>query len=240
MAEKMVVLATFSDPVEAGLARNHLAAEGISAFLTGELASGAFAGLEGHVGGIQLHVSEAEVERAGELLAAAQYGWQNRLADALERAGELFAPATEDIRAKERSPAAESSTDIQAPVDSPLQTRLAAEEPPVDEAAEREEAGAVEQTAPDEEEPEDRLDRSMTWTPDDFADRAWKAAVFGLLACPPLGHFYSLRLLLRLAAIPDDLSLAGTRKVYGAIVIDGIVLLLFASFIPAFLLWVFG
>jgi hypothetical protein len=50
--------------------------------------------------------------------------------------------------------------------------------------------------------------------------RAWRAAVIGLLVCPPLLNLYSAWLLLELAFLDDPLSPAGTRNYYLAWLVD--------------------
>jgi hypothetical protein len=76
----------------------------------------------------------------------------------------------------------------------------------------------------DEDEDEDEPMGSVTYSAEDFATRAWRAAVLGLLMCPPLLHFYSLYLLLRLGLLPDELSPAGKWRAYAAFAIDTVVL----------------
>jgi hypothetical protein len=71
----------------------------------------------------------------------------------------------------------------------------------------------------------------LSYGPDEMANRAWRAAVIGLLFFPPVLHFYSLVLLSSLGAMAQQPSPAGMRKVYGALAIDlavfaGIALLL--------------
>lgn len=50
--------------------------------------------------------------------------------------------------------------------------------------------------------------------------RAWRAAVVGLLICPPVLNLYSAWLLLELAFLDDPLSSAGTRNYYLAWLVD--------------------
>ncbi len=68
MPEKIVIVARFSVPTEAALAKNKLEAEGIAAYLEGEFSSGILAGMVDGYGGIKLHVAESNVERAREIL----------------------------------------------------------------------------------------------------------------------------------------------------------------------------
>jgi len=66
-----------------------------------------------------------------------------------------------------------------------------------------------------------------------LARRAWRAALFGLMFLWVILHIYSLWLLLKLSFRPDDVSPEGMRKVYGALVIDGFVLVAFAVVLRA-------
>src|SRR5262245_56592890 len=69
MPDKIVTLATFSDPVEARLTKNRLEAEGIPASLSGNETAGLCAGFR-DLGSIQLLVSEANLDRARAILAS--------------------------------------------------------------------------------------------------------------------------------------------------------------------------
>ena len=53
---------------------------------------------------------------------------------------------------------------------------------------------------------------------------AYRAALIGLLACPPLCHFYSLGLLLYVAAFHGDLPPAANRQFYIALFVDVVVI----------------
>ena len=53
---------------------------------------------------------------------------------------------------------------------------------------------------------------------------AYRAALMGILACPPLLHVYSLVLLLWVGAVHDDLPPAANRRWWAALVIDLIVI----------------
>jgi hypothetical protein len=49
---------------------------------------------------------------------------------------------------------------------------------------------------------------------------AFRAAVMGLLACPPLLHIYSLVLLIRVAIFHNELPPAANRRFYAALLLD--------------------
>lgn len=90
--------------------------------------------------------------------------------------------------------------------------------------------GALAEGEPEEELPaegeqaENEAAPSRTWVADRLAQRAFRAAVIGLFIFPPLGHFYSLWVLLRVREHPGGLSDAGWRYVYAAAIIDALVL----------------
>ncbi len=68
MAEKHIVAARFTLPIEAQVACGRLQAEGIQAYVTGDLSSSAFSGI-GMVGAIELYVPASAYDRAQEVLA---------------------------------------------------------------------------------------------------------------------------------------------------------------------------
>jgi hypothetical protein len=53
---------------------------------------------------------------------------------------------------------------------------------------------------------------------------AYRAALLGLLACPPMCHLYSLGLLLYVAAVHGDLPPAANRQFYIALILDVLVI----------------
>jgi hypothetical protein len=68
MPSKLVTLATFGNPAEAAIARNHLAAEGIRAFLADEDTVAMAWHLGNAIGGIKLQVADDDAERAISIL----------------------------------------------------------------------------------------------------------------------------------------------------------------------------
>jgi hypothetical protein len=70
MAEKPILIATFMQAVEAQVACGRLRAEGIAAYVTGDVDSSAFPGMTGIAGRLELYVPEAEVRRAEAILEA--------------------------------------------------------------------------------------------------------------------------------------------------------------------------
>ena len=71
MSEKFVTVATYGTSVEAQLARGLLEAEGINAYLIGDLTADAFPGLSALGDQVALQVHEQDAPRAVSLLASA-------------------------------------------------------------------------------------------------------------------------------------------------------------------------
>ena len=71
----------------------------------------------------------------------------------------------------------------------------------------------------------DAPDEARTRAADELARRAWKSSIVGLFACPPLLHFYSIYLLLKIGGASDSLSRTGSRHYYGAFLVDALALL---------------
>jgi hypothetical protein len=67
---------------------------------------------------------------------------------------------------------------------------------------------------------------------DELVNRAWRAAVFGLVLCPPLLHFWSLCLLAEAFTRQTPVSSSHRAKMAGALAIDVAVLLLVGSIYP--------
>jgi hypothetical protein len=162
---------------------------------------------------VQLLVPEGEYERASQMLAEeTDVGMEARLNR--EREEEERETA---IREAGRGEA--ESTDIRAVGESPVQaepTPRARPEPAAEEETEADAAGGL----PDDQEEDERDERSVTWTADDIAARAFRAAIFGLLICPGLLHFYALWLVIRLPSAEGELSPAGWRKAIGAMALS--------------------
>ncbi len=190
MSDRMVLLAIYGNPIEAELVRAELEAEGMS--------------------NVQLLVPEGDYERASELLAEeTDVGREARE----DRERDEEAEGATAIR--EPTAARDDATEIRAAAESPVRDGPAV--PPHPGPAEGGEAPA---DAADEFPADDeREERSVLWTADDVAARAFRAALFGFLICPGLLHLYALWLLIRLPATEGDLSPAGSRKAVAAFVL---------------------
>lgn len=229
MSDKMVTLATFPNAVEAGLFRNELESMGIRAAILGDESSNVFGGLGfSHV---QILVPEANLEQALDLLGQ----WENRGLEE-EPVEEEFSDSSTAFRPEQESP-------LQAPP--PLgQTRDQPDSgvpqekssPPGPEGHEGEEIDAEFKAA---EEEEDEGKRPLTWTADDRAARAFRAALFGSFLCPVIFHIYSFSILIEMMVIcggwpQKELTRAGNWHVFGALVFDFIWLFLAGCFLVAF------
>ena len=206
MSEKLVTLAKFFDPMAAQLAKIKLEGAGIPAQLLGDTSSGVFAGLGGAFGTVEVRVSEQDLARAQKLL--------DEIEDQLEGDETDASTAIADRDAiRKKSPGG----DVAATFDDPA-------------AAEAEETGITAKQGRRRKPPRDEREpaRELSWTPDDLADRAWRAAVLGLFFFPIM--FYAVWLLCRLGLMDGNLSPTGTRKLYGVLAILGLFSLLCLSF----------
>ncbi|HKI37016.1 MAG TPA: DUF2007 domain-containing protein [Gemmataceae bacterium] len=207
--DKMVLLAIYGNLVEAELARAELQAEGIRACVLGATSGDVFAGMGVGISNVQLLVLEGDYERATVLLAnesdMAQEARENREWEEEEETES--SPAIKDAM-----PPGDDSTDIRPAVESSVQ----AAPPPAAGAApdvSEEMRGDLADQLPDDEE---REERSLTWTPDDMAVRAFRAALFGYLTCGVL-HLYALWLLSYIPFTEGELSPGGARKAWTAL-----------------------
>ncbi len=153
MTDKLVTLASYSDPIQARMVSQRLEAVGIPTYVNGDTSAGLLGGFNASIATVKLDVAESDVERAREVL------------------------------------------DVPPPAES------AAPEPA------------------DEMEPEEDLNSSEA-----LAERAWRAALLGLITLPGLVHLFSLWLAFKVAGRDDTLSDNGTTKLYGALAIDGVAL----------------
>ena len=107
---------------------------------------------------------------------------------------------------------------------------LLASPPPHARPALSEAPAGTEDQADDDSEPEPDPDSTEA-----LAARAWRAAIFGMILCPPTLHVYSLWLIARIAARSDDLSQEGTLKMYAALFVDGVIVVAAALILRALL-----
>jgi hypothetical protein len=215
MSDRMVLLAVFGNPVEAELARAQLEAEGIRAVVMGTGSGDVFAGMGVGLSNVQLLVPEEDRERAAEALDAAESELARDLREERERLARRRKRRRRPSTAiKEEGAAANPTTDIRAAAESPAQDEAAGAPPPVE--AEAEEPPPEDDGAADEIE-----SRPVTWTPDDMAERAFRAALFGYFTCGIL-HLYALWILAYIPSTEGTLSPAGARKAWAALAVSAL------------------
>jgi hypothetical protein len=217
MMEKIVRLATYSNPIDAEMVKHYLQDAGITVFSAGAEAAGAFVGLDSAFANIELHVPQSQLQQALQALESF---------DEQDSTAEYHLSHEDDTDIMEGEPDRPIS-----PVTTTSQFRSG---PPAEEFAGADtdrEVGAFDM-APDD--PADTV-ASIQCNPDALAARAWRASFLGMIVLPPLLNLYSIWLLIRLAGLHDEPSPAGLRRVYGAIIINGFVLITETLILLAFL-----
>jgi hypothetical protein len=212
MSGKMVPITAYTNSVEAGMIKSRLESAGITAFLEGEESGNVFGIV--NLQGVRVLIHEDDIERAERILDQ----WETEEADDFR----------EPRRKKRRKPR-ESSDAIRAPTQSPLQapSPIRTEPPPDAPAVEKAEPKAEVEREPHEEdqpadhEEEERVSRSLVWTPDDFARYAFRGAVLGLF-CPVVATLISLYMLVRLATLQGELSQRGRLMAWVALALNAV------------------
>jgi hypothetical protein len=177
--------------------------------LIGDLAANVLAGVYDPSGGVQLQVAADDAERAETLLAelrselAAATAREDTPLTAAGRPGWLCkeCKAVVDLE-MEVCPSCGRAMDLPADSESPITKALARREN-ID--------------------PETEKEVFQTWVGDKLADRALKAALIGLVFCPPLLHLYSISVLIQLRHSGSQLSEPGRSKAWLAWVVNVIV-----------------
>jgi hypothetical protein len=221
MSDRLVTLAKFPSVIEAALARNVLQEGGIPAQLTQDAANWMLSGM---FESVKLMVRESDVERADALLDEA-------LAAPLDVEDEL--PATEDQ--EPFSDFAENLPDWSPALEAPA-WKCAACGVRVEETDRRCWSCGTTRTgepnpyfvrgdstlAPPPREATDETKRISEHVAN-VVDRAWRAALVGILLLPPLPQFYSAWLLLSVAGEASDLPHPYNRKYYLTLAINLVV-----------------
>jgi hypothetical protein len=233
MSDRLVTVARYSVDVEAQLAVGRLQAEGIPAFLSGEWSAGAFSGVSGLGGPMQVQVHEMDLKRARDILATCtadeelDEDWEE-LAEAdvwvCSLCGE---PVSSDLSACPacQTPRNALRSDAAHALPRPRQPAALLPEAGI---VRRDQLAAGPPPVPEHELAEDGPDLppAETFLGDDLARRAFRAAVFGCVTLFVVFNLYSLWLLLRAGLFPGQLSPAGMRRLYIALLMNlGVVLL---------------
>jgi hypothetical protein len=222
MDEKTIRLAVYSNPVEAEMAKNFLEDAGVTVFSAGSEVSGPFAGVDAAFASIELHVPKSQVERAARVLESFT-----------EHDSALDDELAEDESSTSIREGAPDRFEDEGVVDSSSQIRSGL---PPEEMSGTDSSGFVHFPGGElEDEALDTDDISIRRTPDGLASRAWRASFIGMIVLPPILNLYSIWLLIRMAAMDQEPSRAGLRKVYGALAIDAFVLVTEALIILAIL-----
>jgi hypothetical protein len=221
MDEEIVTLEAYSDPLEAEWVKGRLESEGIRVFQSGEATTSLFAGLGGAFSKVQLHVTLSDLARARCIL--------QRLDDEEdEHEDQPDAEEEVDTRIRRRNPPAEPADPEKALQTSRNPTAEDIREGPSVAPAPVPAAGPVDEAE----------GPTVSWTADDYAHRAFLSAFLGMIICFLPLHLYSAWLLFRLMNADDELSPAGMRKLYVALIIDvivlGAVVMFLASMVRAF------
>lgn len=196
---KVVVVATFSMPLEAEMARGQLEAEGIPARVADEDTVTLF-NLGGAFGTVKLMVSEEHLERARAILD--------------ELPEPISVPAPTDIEAEESVAGwicAQCDTEVS--VDQTRCPSCAAPRPGMVRPIPTKAVGSED-------------DYDPVSPTDVMATHALRAAVFGMVICPPLLQIYSLYLVFQLYTSSDELSPSAARKTTWAFVLDCLYIIL--------------
>lgn len=191
---RLTTVATFCTPEDAEVARLVLEDNGIATSQEGANTVGMLWYYGNATGWVKLQVAEADAARAREILSL-------RLDD--ENADKpprrcpkcgVKVPAGYAICWACESPIDEAEEPSSAPPDG--------SSPPIQDADED-----------DESEPPTAIGDAMAW-------RAFAAAIFGVVFCPPLLSFYSGWILLKIAFQNPPLSRKGRRCYYAAMIVD--------------------
>jgi hypothetical protein len=237
MAGKLVLVAAYSMPIEAQVARGQLEAEGIQAVLMGDQTVNVFSGIQGVAGQIELHVPEQDAERAAAILAVHfRDRDEERDSPPMDDSALWVCSLCGDAMSEELSVCPSCETPRAEGRKSKAVTAVPRHKPNSADVQQERSPNPVKITSdtPLEAVPsamEDDLDlpNMETFIGDDLVRRAFLTALFGPLFLPIT--LYSFWLLGRLALYPGKLSPQVTPKLYGALAIN---LLVFAGWVLFF------
>jgi hypothetical protein len=209
MPEQLVTVAAFVTPGEADLAKNRLEEAGISAHLQDADTVGWLWHMSIAVGGVKVQVAESDAAQALSLLT--------RDAETSPSEGEQDASTHTAIQAAwpcSRCGSPVNPVALTCPACGAPANDLQELTPPSPTAI------STVRPADEEDEKDEEDEDSDTTAANQLAARAYKAAIFGLVFCPPLFQTYSIWLLIQLATFSGELGQAATRKMCVAIAVD--------------------
>jgi hypothetical protein len=201
--DAFVTLVRLSSSLEAEMVKNLLEEEGIPVLVAGGATTTLFSGLGTALSHVELQVPEDRLAEAERVLAAAT--------PKPTYSGDYDPDLTPDDDPDSWTYCPGCGSEVSAALDACASCGKAAEGSGMKEPASR--AAGSDEGAEEIEESDGALKEQL-------ADRAFRSALFGLVALPPLLHIYSLWQLLRLSDYEATLSSSGRRKTAAALLID--------------------
>jgi hypothetical protein len=237
MSGRLVTVATYLNAAEARLARAALVGAGIRAVLSNDATSDVLSHVGTALGGVKLIVDEKDAERAVAVLAGDSAGDGGVTKPAgpwnCPQCGEENPAEFQSCWSCQAEYGATGEANIGADADAASHGAAppSADEGPVD-FTYRDESAAAESTSVASRSTEDKLNPYASplkvapppETPDEEVDeeaeatvgRAYRAALIGIILCPPLLNVYSVWLLMSVALTKGRLGPAATRTLYVA------------------------
>ena len=221
-AAEFVEIASFANAAEAEQVRGILEENGLTAFVSGAEATTALSHLSIGLGGVRLLVRAEHAAPAAELLesfdrppadAAPWFCGQCReeVDGAFEVCWSCGQPRTEV-----EQPFPERCVASAPDSDTPVETTALESPDDYGQADFNPYASPQVTAARDRTEPLPKLHAEA----EAMLERAWRAAIIGLVLFPVLTHLYSAALLIRASMLTADFSPAGRRRFYGAMVVN--------------------
>lgn len=241
MSDEFITIARFSTPLEAQLAVGRLEAEGIKAYLTGDLSVSVFTGMGALGGQVHLQVIATDKERAIKVLEecaadALDEGWRSQTEDdsavwVCPLCGDAVrvilpvCPSCHTLRGstpEAKDYGAEAIQSAPSPAGRP--SRIPRRNPPPEGVQKPEDVSAQPPSAVGDAEGEIEVPELATFHGDDLARRALRATLFGLGV--PILLPFAVWLLFQLLFYDGELSPRGRRNLYLALAVQGAVVML--------------
>ncbi|MCA9199477.1 MAG: hypothetical protein KDA87_18150 [Planctomycetales bacterium] len=211
MAEKLVTIARYPNAHVAQLIQSHLLAQGIRAHVSGTNVANMLSHVGSALGGVRLQVAADDVEQANQVLLSLQD--EGRIAGWLcGRCHEEVDPGFEICwncqahRSEFANPLPQTTDSQRTKSPAPLDDTT----PPMSQFVPSDEAAGVDTPNPFApaaiagedvgQQPGHEFLAEQQEEVNAMIDRAWRASVLGMMLLPPLLNFYSMYLLMRVAA----------------------------------------